>query len=96
MSTFRIIMGKIAESPRTIALALLKLYRYAVSPFLAPSCRFQPSCSEYAIAALQRYGVLRGCWLAARRISKCHPFHDGGYDPLPEEASTIYNKVRNQ
>jgi hypothetical protein len=78
-------MGKIAETPRVTAIAMVRLYRYAISPFLVPSCRFEPSCTEYAVTALQRFGLLRGCWLAIRRIAKCHPFHAGGYDPLPDE-----------
>lgn len=62
---------------------LLRAYRYAISPLLGPSCRFHPSCSEYAIEALQRYGAIRGGWLAVRRLLRCHPWHPGGYDPLP-------------
>jgi uncharacterized protein len=62
--------------------ALVQAYRYALSPFLGASCRFHPSCSEYALEALQRYGALRGSWLSARRLLRCHPWHPGGYDPL--------------
>ena len=65
-------------------IALIKLYRYAVSPYLAPSCRYTPTCSSYAIEAVQRFGVFRGSWLAIRRISRCHPWHEAGYDPVPE------------
>ena len=64
-------------------IVLVKAYRIAVSPFLGPSCRFHPTCSEYAIGALRRYGALRGSWLTARRIARCHPWHPGGYDPVP-------------
>ena len=63
--------------------ALVQAYRYALSPFLGRSCRFFPSCSEYAIEALQRHGALRGTWLAMRRVARCHPWHPGGYDPVP-------------
>jgi len=66
-----------------ILVALLQAYRYALSPLLGRSCRFFPSCSEYAIEALQRHGALRGTWLATRRIARCHPWHPGGYDPVP-------------
>jgi len=58
-------------------------YRFFVSPLLPPSCRFYPSCSEYAEEALSRHGALRGGWLAARRICRCGPWHTGGYDPVP-------------
>jgi putative membrane protein insertion efficiency factor len=64
-------------------IALVKAYRYVVSPLIGPSCRFHPSCSEYAIEALRRFGPLRGSWLAARRLARCHPWHPGGYDPVP-------------
>jgi putative membrane protein insertion efficiency factor len=63
---------------------LIKLYRYAISPYLAPSCRYTPTCSSYAIEAIERHGIFRGSWLAMRRVSRCHPWHEAGYDPVPE------------
>jgi uncharacterized protein len=62
-------------------------YRRFVSPLLGPRCRFAPSCSEYALTALAEHGAVRGLWLAAARIAKCHPFHPGGYDPVPTRNS---------
>ncbi|HZI18654.1 MAG TPA: membrane protein insertion efficiency factor YidD [Pyrinomonadaceae bacterium] len=62
--------------------SLLRFYKAAVSPLLPPACRFIPTCSEYAMTAVERYGVLRGGWKSVRRLSKCHPFHPGGYDPV--------------
>ena len=62
---------------------LVRGYQLAISLFLPPSCRFHPSCSHYAIEALQRHGAAKGLWLAVRRISRCHPWHPGGHDPVP-------------
>ena len=66
-----------------VGLTMIRWYQRWISPYLPPSCRFFPSCSEYAAQAVTRYGLLRGGWLAARRLLKCHPFHRGGYDPVP-------------
>lgn len=68
---------------RKVLVWLVKAYRYAVSPMLAPNCRFEPSCSCYAVEALERHGAVRGSWLAAKRVSRCHPWHPGGFDPVP-------------
>jgi len=62
---------------------LIRFYRLAISPYLAPSCRFLPTCSEYALEAITRHGALRGGWLALRRIGRCHPLARWGYDPVP-------------
>ena len=62
---------------------LVRLYRLAISPWLGGNCRFDPTCSNYAIEALQRHGIFRGSWLAARRIARCHPWGGSGYDPVP-------------
>ena len=66
-----------------IFIGLIKVYRRFISPLFPPSCRFQPTCSQYAMDAIDRFGVLRGSWLAIKRILRCHPFHPGGYDPVP-------------
>jgi len=65
-----------------VILSLIIFYQRFVSPLTAPACRFYPSCSEYALQAIKRYGPWRGLWLSLRRILKCHPFHPGGYDPV--------------
>jgi len=70
---------------RVVLTALIRAYRYLISPMLGPSCRFYPSCSCYAEEALQTHGALRGSYLAARRILRCHPWHPGGYDPVPQK-----------
>lgn len=64
-------------------IGLIRIYQYGLSPFFGRSCRFSPSCSEYAVESLQRYGALKGLWLALRRVGRCHPWHPGGYDPVP-------------
>ena len=66
-------------------LALILFYQKIISPQLPARCRFYPTCSAYAFTAIQRFGVCKGGWLALRRILKCHPFHPGGYDPVPEK-----------
>jgi putative membrane protein insertion efficiency factor len=66
---------------------LIQLYRHMVSPLRPATCRFMPTCSQYAVDALTEYGLLRGSWLAAVRLAKCGPWHRGGWDPIPERAS---------
>lgn len=66
-----------------ILVTFVRAYQIAISPMLPPACRYTPSCSQYAIEALQRHGALKGGWLALRRIGRCHPFHRGGFDPVP-------------
>ncbi|HFD79313.1 MAG TPA: membrane protein insertion efficiency factor YidD [Gammaproteobacteria bacterium] len=68
---------------RTLVLTLIKAYRLLLSPWLGNHCRFTPSCSEYSLIAIERHGLLKGGWLALRRIGSCHPWHEGGYDPVP-------------
>lgn len=68
---------------KQVLLALLRFYKRWISPALPPSCRFTPTCSEYTYDAIARYGVLRGGWLGLRRLGRCHPWHPGGYDPVP-------------
>jgi len=67
-----------------LLLNLIKGYRLFISPLLGRSCRFYPTCSSYSLQAIERYGVLKGLWLSLKRIARCHPYHPGGYDPLPE------------
>lgn len=64
-------------------IVLVRAYRWFISPILGPNCRFEPSCSAYAEEALRRHGLGRGLWLAARRLGRCHPWHAGGWDPVP-------------
>ena len=69
--------------PRRVAMGMIRGYQRVISPALPPSCRFTPSCSQYTLEAIARYGVARGGWLGARRIIRCHPFNPGGFDPVP-------------
>jgi len=67
---------------KTLLIAIIKAYKYMISPLLPNSCRFIPTCSEYSMEAISRYGALKGAFLSLRRIVRCHPFHPGGYDPV--------------
>jgi uncharacterized protein len=67
---------------RTICLALIRFYQYFISPLLPPSCRFYPTCSQYALEAIEGHGLPRGLYLTLRRLLRCHPFHPGGFDPV--------------
>ena len=70
---------------KKIIIALIHFYQLALSPLKQPTCRFSPTCSQYSIEAIERFGVIKGTYLSVRRILKCHPFHEGGYDPVPEK-----------
>ena len=70
---------------RVVLTALIRTYRYAISPMLGSNCRFYPSCSCYAEEAVNVHGAVRGTYLATRRILRCHPWHPGGYDPVPQK-----------
>lgn len=79
-----------------ILIAFIQLYRSFLSPFLGSHCRFYPSCSCYAQQALQQYGVVQGSWLAVKRILRCHPWHEGGVDPVPENIQDAYQQQKQQ
>lgn len=70
------------------ALGLIQFYRFAISPWLGSNCRYTPTCSAYTMVALERFGFWRGTWMGIRRIARCHPWHEGGYDPVAPAATT--------
>ncbi|MFC4410288.1 membrane protein insertion efficiency factor YidD [Chungangia koreensis] len=70
---------------KTIFIGFIKLYQKFISPMTPPSCRFYPTCSHYGVEALQKHGAIKGSLLTIKRISKCHPLHEGGFDPVPDE-----------
>jgi putative membrane protein insertion efficiency factor len=76
-------MKKILKCLGLPFIGLIKLYQWIISPMLGPKCRFTPTCSTYAVQAIEKYGPFRGLWLAVKRISRCHPFGGSGYDPIP-------------
>ena len=69
--------------PRLVAMSLIRAYQVSLAHLVVTQCRFTPTCSHYTLEAVDRYGALKGCWLGARRILRCHPLHPGGYDPVP-------------
>lgn len=69
---------------KQITIFMIRCYQWVFSPFVGMHCRFNPSCSHYAIQAIDRFGAIKGCYLAARRLLRCHPWHEGGHDPVPE------------
>jgi putative membrane protein insertion efficiency factor len=74
---------RLRDVPRRIVMLPIRGYQKFISPALPPSCRFSPSCSQYALEAVSKYGALKGIWLGLRRLIRCHPFNPGGYDPVP-------------
>ncbi|MGC1181862.1 membrane protein insertion efficiency factor YidD [Legionella sp.] len=75
-------MGKISLMFRQIMCLPIKLYQYLISPLLKPSCRYYPSCSQYAESAIKQHGMTKGLWMALKRVLRCHPWAQGGYDPV--------------
>ena len=78
-------MAKNKSTPQKVAITFIKSYQRFLSPILGSNCRFYPTCSCYAIEAIDRFGVIKGGWLASKRIVKCHPLNDGGEDPVPSK-----------
>jgi len=77
-----------------LLIIIIRGYQLLISPLLAPSCRFYPTCSHYGIEALQRFGFFKGTWLTIKRIGRCHPYHEGGLDPVPEKEPLDKNSAK--
>ncbi len=75
---------------------MIRGYQRLISPLTPPMCRFEPTCSQYAAVALARHGPVAGSWLAVRRLARCHPFHPGGYDPVPERPAALEGEAHGQ
>lgn len=83
------VVAAVLGAPRVAALGLVALYKVLISPLLPPACRYYPTCSDYAAGCLRHHGFIRGGWLAAKRLGRCHPWHEGGYDPVPGHAGHV-------
>ncbi len=88
-------MNRLHQYLKTLFIGLVRLYQIAISPMLGANCRFTPSCSSYAIEAIQIHGVVMGIWLAIKRVSRCHPYHAGGFDPVPLPKQQTYLNKEN-
>jgi putative membrane protein insertion efficiency factor len=80
-------MTPVRRVPARLLISLIEIYRNMISPLRPPSCRFTPTCSQYAVDALRTYGLIRGTWLAVARLARCGPWHRGGWDPIPEKTT---------
>ena len=86
-------LAALAELPRTLLLGAVRGYRFFLKPWLGNVCRFEPTCSAYALTALQRHGAAAGSYLAVRRILRCHPWCDGGCDPVPDAPPALFTRL---
>ena len=82
--------------PRQLLIALVRGYRFFLSPWLGSSCRFEPTCSAYALQALQQHGAAAGSYLTLRRLARCHPWCEGGHDPVPAQPGSLYNHLSSR
>ncbi|MCC2313514.1 membrane protein insertion efficiency factor YidD [Cellulomonas xiejunii] len=89
--TWSTLWGTVRRVPTSVLLGLLWVYQRVVSPLTPATCRFYPSCSQYAVIAVRRHGALRGVWLAVRRLARCHPWNPGGVDDVPPARSTHHS-----
>lgn len=81
---------------KALALGVIRFYQRRISPGLPPSCRYVPTCSQYTYEAIEIYGLIRGSWMGMKRIARCHPFHPGGYDPVPLKDSDQHRQHQHE
>jgi len=86
-------LAALAALPRRVLMLLVRGYRFALKPWLGNACRFEPTCSAYALQALERHGAMAGSALTAARLVRCHPWCDGGHDPVPEHAPRLFTRL---
>lgn len=86
---YRALMAKSRDAVRWCLMCLVRAYQLVIGPFFGHHCRFEPTCSHYSLQALKSHGVIRGLWLSLRRLLKCHPFHPGGFDPVPNQKDEL-------
>jgi putative membrane protein insertion efficiency factor len=82
----------LADLPRQALIGVVRAYRFLLKPWLGSACRFEPTCSAYALVALDRHGATAGAYLTTRRLLRCHPWCDGGCDPVPDQAPTLFTR----
>ncbi len=80
---------------KSLLVFIIKAYQYLISPWLGNNCRYHPNCSEYAQTAIEEYGALKGSWMAIKRLSRCHPYHEGGFDPVPPNPEKKPKNLKN-
>ena len=86
-------LRQIVALPQRVLIALVRAYRFFLSPWLGSSCRFEPTCSAYALQALQQHGAIAGSYLTLRRLARCHPWCEGGHDPVPPRAGGLFSSL---
>lgn len=91
-----VLLTRLRTAPVRAVIFVVELYRHMISPLRLPSCRFMPTCSQYAVEALGEYGLIRGSWLAGIRLAKCGPWHHGGWDPIPERHDGVASAARQE
>ena len=85
--------SRLKQFPSQLLLGLVRFYRFCISPMIGPHCRFEPTCSQYAVTAIGKHGAALGLWLTVKRLGKCHPLHLGGFDPVPEDLELSTNSA---
>ncbi|MEI7544213.1 MAG: membrane protein insertion efficiency factor YidD [Mycobacteriaceae bacterium] len=88
--------ARVVRRPARMLISVIEVYRHMISPLRLPSCRFMPTCSQYAVDAITEFGLFRGGWLALRRLGRCGPWHTGGWDPIPDRCAESAEGAKHQ